>query len=762
MANSVVSQPATPEELVRLLTVATRNLSMYSQEHPAFQRSLEKVAEVLGKILESRDTIHLQATREHLMVDGRLLPPTPLLKSFASDLLKRGIQAMAISRGVEPGELALLVEFLGRRLAEGAELPAYEQQLRLKGVSHIRIHPIRPSLLETFSIGEALLAKVLSGEGAEKGDRDALAEYLLRDPQGVGRALSQGISKASGEPGERARWAAERLLLLLEDLLEGRPEQWEVFRDRLAQVVLGVELDAQVDFFHLACAQGGNLAAWARDLAQKMPSQALAEVLARNLTQDKETPKKKELVKYLLGDQPSITKLLPELERKLADYGVSKEDFLKLLEEEPLCALDRAMLFLQGSPLTTQLALEVPALARELLEGGRKEEALRVIKRFLNGLNHTQWEIRKAVAEGIGELQALLDQLPGSGRIQEQVSQFLMKKALHEPDKEVFRFLFEALEERALGLISKGHSQEALSLLQDLYNAPGVETLEPSYLAGRKDQLRRRLVSTPFLDGACAKIISDVENDFLQGVMAMRLLGEEGARKIIELLGEEKQLSKRFRLMKALRELGEHALEPIKKGLLDPRWYLVRNLAMVLGELKDSRAVNPLLGLMGHTDPRVRREAIYALGSIGHPKAAEAATKALEDEDEGVRLKAVEVLKSLGSREAIERIRSLISRGSTRGSAEAQMRLKALRALAELGQEEDVPLIQGLISRKRFFLRAESEEVRKEAVLALAGIFRRTSSALALKSLEDAAGSDPSPVVREAAQKAVNRRGGPT
>lgn len=760
MTGPATTAPSSPEELVRVLNVATRNLSMYSQEHPAFQRSLEKVEEVLGKILESRERINIQAAREHLMIEGRLLPPTPLLRSFASDLLKRGIQGITLSRGASSKELACLVEILGRRLPEGAQLPAYDQELRSQAVTHVRIHAVRPSSFDGFSLGEALLGKVLSGERTAKGDRDALAEYLLRDPKGVGRAISEGLSRAEGDPGERARWAAERLLVLLEDLLEGQPEQWERFRDKLAQVVLGVELDAQVDFFHLALAQGGTISTWIKDMTQEMPPQAVAEILARDWTQNREVPRKERLARYLLPDQASRTKLLPELERKLADYGVSKEEFLKILEQEHLSSRERAMLFIQGSPMTSQLALEVPALLRELMEEGHKEDVLKVVNRFLNGLNHPEWEVRKAVAQKVGEILALLEELPGSARIKEQVGRFLLKKALDEPDKEVFKFLLEVLEEEALGLISQGESEKALSLLQKVYSASSMEALEPAYRAARKEHLSRKLLSSPFWEEAAAKIRSDLEKDYQEGLTAVRLMGEEGARKIIELLGEEKQLGKRLRLMRALKELGEEALEPVRKGLLDSRWYLVRNLAMVLGELKDTRAGGPLMGLMDHPDPRVRREAIWALGSIGYPKAAEAAVKAMEDEDEGVRVKAVEVLKNLGSQEAVERIRSVLSRGAGKGGGDTQVRLKALRAMAELGQEEDVELIQELISRKRFFLRVESEEVRKEAVLALARIHRRTGSARALKSLKDAAGSDPSPLVRETARKAVEQING--
>jgi len=225
--------------------------------------------------------------------------------------------------------------------------------------------------------------------------------------------------------------------------------------------------------------------------------------------------------------------------------------------------------------------------------------------------------------------------------------------------------------------------------------------------------------------------------------------------RVVETLGQERQMSKRLRLFRALTELGDVALEPLRKSLLDPRWYLVRNAVKVLSDLKDARSVPSFLGLLAHPEARVRREVVQALGRIATPKAQEGILKALDDPDEGVRVRAVEALQALGGPKARERLRAVAARSTGLGPRDSAVRIKALRALGVLGQEEDVPLLEALLTRKGLFSRMETEEVRRSAVSALSGILERVQSSRALRVLQGVARSDPAEDIRRSAEEAV-------
>lgn len=120
MAGNTMTKPlSSPEEVLRLLGVASRNLSMYSREHPAYQRVLRELEQALTSLLEERKRLSIQMTPQHLLADGRVLPHNPLLHSMATELLRKGIQGFTLGRGVGEAELNVLLDILSRRMPEG-------------------------------------------------------------------------------------------------------------------------------------------------------------------------------------------------------------------------------------------------------------------------------------------------------------------------------------------------------------------------------------------------------------------------------------------------------------------------------------------------------------------------------------------------------------------------------------------------------------------------------------------------------------------
>jgi hypothetical protein len=68
---------------------------------------------------------------------------------------------------------------------------------------------------------------------------------------------------------------------------------------------------------------------------------------------------------------------------------------------------------------------------------------------------------------------------------------------------------------------------------------------------------------------------------------------------------------------------------------------------MAMGHSKDSTMVAPLKLVCADTDAHLRREALTALGRIGHPSALEIAKRLMADSDPGVSLTAEEVVNTL-------------------------------------------------------------------------------------------------------------------
>jgi|GEM_PF-1119404 HEAT repeat protein len=746
-----------PEEVIRLLTVAVRNLSMYTSQHPAFLRTMDQLVDTIRAITAERERFSVSVVRDQLLVDQRVPVLGPVAQGFANDLVRRGVRGISIAREVTRAELTALVEILARRPEEVLHEGSYEEILKGRGVTRIWIHPLRDTGLgDERGISGVLLDRFLLGQLQGEEASDALRDLLFNDPEGIRRAVSERAVSEGRDDEERARWASERLVVLMEQLLAGHPQEWDLFKDRLATLILSLGVETQAEFFRQAIVREGETRFQAQRLAEALPRESLAEIVSKELASARGIDEKGKFVRGLLPDAAKRRDLLPEVERKLQEYGVPKEEFLKLLMEGEPSVEERLDRFLKGHLVLPDDMTYAAELVNALGAQGRKEEALKVAHRFFNALNHPEWEVRKAVASTVGSMFQALEGADAPEATVRKIRDFALRKMLGEPDKEVFRLLAEGLEDVARGELRKGDGGgEAVDFLLRILSSLAVSDLDRDYVAERREKVREELSRESVVDRAVRDLSEGTPAEFKRALEIIRLVGGRGVDRVVETLGQERQMSKRLRLFRALTELGEVALEPLRKSLLDPRWYLVRNAVKVLSDLKDARSVPSFLGLLAHPEARVRREVVQALGRIATPRAQEGVLKALDDPDEGVRARAVEVLQALGGPKARERLRAVAARSTGLGPRDSAVRIKALRALGVLGQEEDVPLLEALLTRKGLFSRMETEEVRRVAVSALSGILERLQSSRALRVLQGVARSDPAEEIRRSAEEAV-------
>ena len=220
--------------------------------------------------------------------------------------------------------------------------------------------------------------------------------------------------------------------------------------------------------------------------------------------------------------------------------------------------------------------------------------------------------------------------------------------------------------------------------------------------------------------------------------------GDEGAEALIEQLMAAQSLSERRIYFDALVRLKVGAATLIHM-LGDPRWYVARNSADLLGELNAMDADVPLSEVLKHEDDRVRRAAAHALGKLGTAHAVVALRKALKDSSAHVRaLAAAGLANRRGSRSAGTLVHAL----DTEPDLEVQIAI--LGALGRVANAEAVHrLIKaaepagGLFKRKPVPFRVAAVQGLGEA---------RTPAAMA--ALKDLA-ADKDKEVRQAAVRAI-------
>ncbi len=136
--------------------------------------------------------------------------------------------------------------------------------------------------------------------------------------------------------------------------------------------------------------------------------------------------------------------------------------------------------------------------------------------------------------------------------------------------------------------------------------------------------------------------------------------GEEAVHPLMDRLLMEQEANRRRAIISLAIRIGVPGLPAILEKLTDPRWYFVRNLCFILGEIGFRGAAPGLVRVLQHTDSRVRKEAVLALGKLKAPEATHVLGKMLLSEgllstskEDSLRMDVASALFRIGGTEAL-------------------------------------------------------------------------------------------------------------
>ncbi len=220
---------------------------------------------------------------------------------------------------------------------------------------------------------------------------------------------------------------------------------------------------------------------------------------------------------------------------------------------------------------------------------------------------------------------------------------------------EVLRALFgiEVREDRFRRLLRIWSGRVAMSIrMGDLAAAnrwvDGILD-DPPVGPERRDKLEKALtdMATPKL---LEVLVGHLEEDGGPNHdAALRLLetwGRPVADKLIERLADEESPNRRRMLIDVLGSIARLDPEPLLEYLGDRRWYVVRNLAMILGKSGRPEVAGHVKALMRHADHRVRVEALRALPPLIGDTSVSTILASLNDDHARVRQASLALLRN--------------------------------------------------------------------------------------------------------------------
>ena len=237
-----------------------------------------------------------------------------------------------------------------------------------------------------------------------------------------------------------------------------------------------------------------------------------------------------------------------------------------------------------------------------------------------------------------------------------------------------------------------------------------------------------RRMSKPLMLRAVAALVPR-EPERMDALVAVLVrTGQDGAEALIDQVTQAQTTEDRRVMFGVLQQL-DAAGPALIHMLGDARWFVARNAADLLAEIKVVAAESALVTLLHHHDDRVRRSATNALMQLGTESARQAVRAAVRDAAPQVRMQAAFAIAAHRDPQTATTLITAID-----AESDSDVQLAMLLALGRVGTPEAVERLIRAAEPDRGFFKKKSTAFRVAAVQALAEV-KASSAQVALKAL---------------------------
>jgi hypothetical protein len=628
---------------------------LYSPRHPILAGRIDALrASLSGEARrEPSGMLLLGIARDRVLFRDRFFGgDQPLVSNFTEVLYRRHVATLGIAEDVTAGELAVFFRCLHDLRSGKIDAPPEEYLLR-EGIRGIRLSPVNykevlsrgvlatqgspPSEPHQEALWRTLLSAHLSTDDDERKILEELAEFpellplIMKRAAAAVAGMSALPSAAGAATGFLSPDVQRRMFRRLGLALKALPSKRR--KDLLGLLVEGVappgvEAESSVPAATLAIA---------RSMAEGYSDREFLELLASLLSLEEKGGKRLLRVFEVIAAERDIRGSLLPLLRTWTRENLREKKYFAAKTWE---AIERLLLDRGEKPYVEEdhaALLERLSTSRGKVSGGAPGPEIT--------LPFSEEAIRR---RGLAVLVELL----------------LSEK--RDPD---FLDLLGALKEAIPRLIDERDFVLLDRVLSSFLHA--LESGTPARRAAANDALR----SVDFLRIVDAILATPGTLEEEAGGAALLLKhGGLAAEALLDKLQVEEGPGRRKILLSLVLRLGEKAVPSILSRIEGQRWFFLRNLCFLLGEIGAPSGIPPLVGMLSAREPKVRREAVQALGKI--------------------RVPAPDAIAALG--------RTLLHEPFFSSSREDPVRIDAAIALSRIGGVEAVALLHhGKSSRKK-------------------------------------------------------------
>lgn len=639
---------------LKAFVAAKKSVGLYPAGSEMATTWVRRLHRSLDGFFEQGLSFPIRVGRDRFLWGGEdVLTIDPTLEALRFDLETRGIADFSMDRAVEDWELQAFLEVLSQPPQSLDSISGISARLRAKNVVHISVG--------TPSAGG------IAGKGS-----------------------------AADQPWQVAPTGKDELDLFVEAVLqmtEARLIDLTFDRTGLAAWLTALGDGDRADRLYSAVKMLATMAEGSSDREIRMRTVLEAVLLLPALA---------------LG--PLLTKWLVPL----AGSDLVAFNLLTQVTEDELRGIARLVPQEQLLSLTTEL-LEFP------WEEGKKQRILEAIIGTVQRQNEPGLAVGSATVVSrddplLVELRAEIMDACHPDVLLARSAEILLALVFNVESEEYPESAVDAMEEILGEALGRGRLDLAVRMLSSLGASTHLDGERMREHSRRLALFRRRVAGRAQISLVAGLLRQNASAEHLALTADyLRLVPGEGVEEFTTLLADERDRRVRARMCQVLARVGPSIIPVLLRWLEDSRWYVVRNVLYVLGKLGDASTFTSAVAMLDHSHPRVRVEAVRALGLIGGGLASEPLLRRVTDPDPAVRRAVVKSLGSLRNDDAVPALRDLVT-SPVRASEDLEIKQEAINALATIGS----PLAQGalvaLASRHVWFW--ERRERRLRAIAA--------------------------------------------
>lgn len=717
------------EQFLGHVVALRKSIRLYPPNSPMIEPAITKLGISLKALFTSNEAVTLGIVRDRFLLNhvavGASQDP---IKQFAEDLYRARVKVLRVAPAVDVPELYRFLTLLCKKtedLLAGGGLGALMADLELPNIT----------------VEEAIDLMVVNR--AKKPEQWDVLDYLsnrryLEDQK---RAIPAPQVSESGEIDTRD------LADFFMHLAEGAPDMAQYLRNTLGDPIRLAET-----LNRLASAQGTSdtetdgQSLESLNLAFSQISEAISfmpvstrEAFAKNMAKalNQTTPiVKKELMEEILPEQ-------------LGRFGASDLIIASLENEAVAGILTNHVMFHSGTANTVDNFLS--GISHE------RTRSNAITQKLDENLTQSKNRRVKEIAELLGQRKAL-EASDGGGpkppqggarrdQVEESIESVAQRLKLEPGEAETLR---QQVIDDCNAITLSNVTETLLSLAgQEIYGVVPrhalpllMYSLESNFERRRLDLVIRvleyaRAQEPPQPHGAppqWAALIPDewlqkvvnslrfldpISTEYAPTVQIVRLLGDSALESLFSWLATETNRATRMFLLRLFTSLGDPAARFLSNHIGHPDWYVVRNVAHILGKIGSPFASEALKRALFHSDARVRSEVVEALAATAQDDDQDFLLLLLLDNDSVIAEAMAASLQRLDPQRVLPKLRRLLQAQRDALQERPDISSGILYVFAKAGTVEDMRVLAQFRPSLLRFFSSKSRAIARDCTAAM-------------------------------------------